>query len=201
MHWIVFLIRNPKFTCARGVLHDNQLVKVEFVRRFMILTVVCAFALVAGTGMKEEEDVFARAVAVNAAGYIVKLKPGLCFIHFTDPDAVGHEFNWGPPELIETFAKVDAALGAVLNVLREANIAESSVIIISADRGGHDKGHSRGTPEDMEIPWIAWGKGVKEHFEITVHVNTCDTAPTMFWLLDVQPCSSLDGVVVRSAFE
>jgi predicted AlkP superfamily pyrophosphatase or phosphodiesterase len=155
----------------------------------------------AGTDMKEEEDVFAHAVAANAAEYIVKSKPGLCFIHFTDPDAVGHEHGWGSPEQIKAFANVDAALGVVLKSIRQASIAESSVIIISADHGGHGKGHSQGTPEDMQIPWIAWGKGVKKHFEITVPVNTCDTAATVFWLLDVQPSSALDGVVVRSAFE
>lgn len=155
----------------------------------------------AGTEMKEEEEVFAKVVAAHAADYIVKNKPGLCFIHFTDPDAVGHEFGWGSPEQIEAFANVDAALGIVLKAIREANIAKQSVVIISADHGGHDKGHNQGTPEDMQIPWIAWGKGVKKHFDITVPVNTCDTAATVFWLLDVQPVSPLDGVVVKSAFE
>jgi predicted AlkP superfamily pyrophosphatase or phosphodiesterase len=154
-----------------------------------------------GTDLKEEGDVFARTVAANAAEYIVKHKPALCFIHFTDPDAVGHESGWGSPEQIEAFADVDAALGVVLQAIRKANIAKQSVIIISADHGGHGRGHSQGTPEDMQIPWIAWGRGVKKHFEITSPVNTCGTAATTLWLLGVKPLMALDGAVVRSAFK
>ena len=69
------------------------------------------------------------------------------------------------------------------------------------DHGGHGKGHSQGTPEDMTIPWIACGQGVKKHFEITAPVNTCDTAATALWLLGVQPIAALDGVPVTSAFK
>ena len=53
----------------------------------------------------------------------------------------------------------------------------------------------------MQIPWIAWGKGVKKHFEITAPMNTCDTAATARWLLGVQPLMPLDGAVVKSAFK
>jgi hypothetical protein len=44
--------------------------------------------------------------------------------------------------------------------------------------------------------WARW-----QHFEISMSVNTCDTAATVLWLLDVQPATPFDGVVVRSAFE
>lgn len=154
-----------------------------------------------GADMKQENNTFARAVAANAAEYIINHEPNLCFIHFTDPDGVGHEFGWGSPEQIQAFADVDAALGVVVKAIRKANLVKRSVIIISADHGGHEKGHEQGTPEDMTIPWIAWGRGVKPHFEITAPVNICDTAATALWLLDLQPVSPLDGTVVTSAFE
>jgi arylsulfatase A-like enzyme len=53
----------------------------------------------------------------------------------------------------------------------------------------------------MEIPWIAWGKGVKQGFTITAPVNTCDTAATALWLLNVSCPPSLDGTPVTSAFQ
>ncbi len=153
------------------------------------------------TNMKKEGNVSARVVAEEAADYIVKHKPNLCFIHFADPDSIGHTFGWGSPEQIKAFADTDAALGVIRKALRRARIEKDSVIIISADHGGHGRGHSQGTPEDMTIPWIAWGKGVNRRSEITVPVNTCDTAATALWLLGVQPLTSLDGVPVFSAFE
>ena len=151
--------------------------------------------------VKKEGNIFARMVATNAARYILSHKPNLCFIHFTDPDTVGHEFGWGSPEQIKAFAEVDAALGMVRRAIEQAGIARHSVILISADHGGHGKGHGQGTPEDMTIPWIAWGQGVKKHFTITAPVNTCDTAATALWLLDVPPMTAMTGTPVTSAFK
>ena len=151
--------------------------------------------------VKKEGNIFAIMVATNAANYIIRHKPNLCFIHFTDADTVGHEFGWGSPEQLKAFADTDVALGIIQNAIRKAGIARRSVIIISADHGGHGKGHSQGTPEDMTIPWIAWGQGAKKRFTITTPVNTCDTAATALWLLGVQPIAALDGVPVTSAFK
>jgi predicted AlkP superfamily pyrophosphatase or phosphodiesterase len=151
--------------------------------------------------VKKEGCIFAKMVATNAANYIVKNKPDLCFVHFTDPDTVGHEFGWGSPEQIKAFADVDAALGIIRRAIQQAGIARHSIIIITADHGGHGKGHVLGTPEDKTIPWIAWGQGVKKHFTITAPVNTCDTAATALWLLDVPPMIAMTGTPVTSAFK
>jgi len=154
-----------------------------------------------GPDVKKEGNVFAKTVGKRAADYIIQHKPNLCFIHLTDADTVGHEFGWGSTEQLKAFAEVDAALGVVVQAIRQAGIANRSVMLISADHGGHGKGHSQGTPEDVKIPWIAWGEGVKPHFEITAPVNTCDTAATALWLLGVKPLTALDGKPVTSAFK
>jgi predicted AlkP superfamily pyrophosphatase or phosphodiesterase len=148
-----------------------------------------------------EDTVLAIYVARNAARYIVDKKPNLCFIHFTDTDNTGHKYGWGSPEQIQAFADVDAALGVVLQAIRDAGIADQSVIIVTADHGGHAKTHGLSIPDDMNIPWIAWGRGVKKHFEITDPVVTYDTAATALWLLDLPRPDVLDGKPVTSAFE
>jgi predicted AlkP superfamily pyrophosphatase or phosphodiesterase len=152
-------------------------------------------------GMIAEDNTFARAVAANAAAYIVKYKPNLCFIHFTDPDAVGHKYGWGSPEQVKAFADVDAALGTVREAIRQAGLADRSVLIITADHGGHKKTHNGNKPADVQVPWLAWGMGVKRHYAITAPVNICDTAATVLWLLDLPRPASLDGTPVVSAFE
>jgi predicted AlkP superfamily pyrophosphatase or phosphodiesterase len=151
--------------------------------------------------VKKEGNVFAKTVAAHAAACIRKGKPNLCFIHLTDPDTVGHTFGWGSPEQRKAFADVDAGLDALLQAIRQAGIARRSVVLISADHGGTGRTHSRGTADDMTIPWIAWGRGVKPHFAITAPVNTCDTAATALWLLGVKPLADMDGTPVISAFK
>ena len=142
----------------------------------------------------------AQTVAGSAAAYIVEKKPNLCFIHFPDPDAAGHKSGWGSPEQKEAFKVSDQALSQILKAVNSAGIADSSVIIISADHGGHDKTHWLDIPDDMEIPWIAWGKGVKKGFAITAPVTTYDTTATALWLLGVAAPAELDGQPVKQAF-
>jgi len=125
----------------------------------------------------------------------------VCFIHLDDPDSAGHKHGWGSPEQIKAFAEVDAGLGVIVTAIHNAGLAETSVVIITADHGGHDKTHGLNIPDDMTIPWIAWGKGVKQNFTITAPVMTCDTAATVLWLLDVPRPPDLDGKPVTSAFE
>jgi predicted AlkP superfamily pyrophosphatase or phosphodiesterase len=151
--------------------------------------------------IKKEGCIAAPVVASNAASYIIAHKPNLCFIHFADPDSVGHQFGWDTPEQKKAFAEADAALGIVMDAIKKAGLDGSSVVIVTADHGGHDKGHGKNIPEDMTIPWIAWGQGVKKDYAITNAVNTCDTAATALWLLDVPPLQPMTGVPVTAAFK
>lgn len=156
----------------------------------------------AGEALEIEASVNpAQTVAKAAAAYIVEKKPNLCFIHFPDPDSAGHKSGWGSPEQKEAFKVSDEALSQVVQALQKAKIDQTSVIIISADHGGHLKTHGENIPDDMIIPWIAWGKGVKKNFTISQAVTTFDTAATALWLLGVPLPTDFDGRPVKQAFE
>ena len=149
----------------------------------------------------KEGTVLTKTVAADAVAYIAAKKPNLCFIHYTDTDNVGHKAGWGSPEQIQAFADEDAGIGAVMTAIRRSGLAASSVVIVTADHGGHAKTHGDNIPDDMNIPWIAWGKGVKKNFTITAPVSICDTAATALWLLDIKLPAEFDGKPVTSAFE
>lgn len=143
----------------------------------------------------------AQAVASTAADYIVAKKPNLMFIHFADSDGTGHEFGWGSPEQKAAFAAEDKALNLVRTAIAKAGIEHDSVIILTADHGGHDKTHGSTRLDDMIIPWVAWGKDVRPGVNLTQRVNTYDTAATALWLLGVPIPNEFDGVPVRAAFK
>ncbi len=145
-------------------------------------------------------EVKAPALARIVAAYIVETKPNLCFIHFADSDSVGHKYGWGSPEQIQSFADVDEGLKIINDAIAFAGIGDSSVVIVSADHGGHDKTHGSKSPEDMTIPWIAWGAGVAKGLAISAPVTTHDTAATALWLLGIAVPVDWDGKPVESAF-
>lgn len=145
-------------------------------------------------------DYHAKIVADTFASYVQDVKPDLCFIHFSDSDGAGHAHGWGSPEQVQAFADEDDALKTVRDALAKAGIDKDSVIILTADHGGHNRTHGSNSPEDMTIPWIVWGQGVKKGFTITAPVTTYDTAATALWLLGVPIPDSFDGKPVTSAF-
>lgn len=154
---------------------------------------------VLGTNRLEKTStVLAHTVAEDAARYICKEKPALCFIHLTDPDDAGHRYGWGSPQQVTALQNVDAALGIVLKALDDAAIAEKSVVIVTADHGGHGRIHGLNVPDDLNIPWIIWGEHVKHGFTITEPVKTYDTAVTALWLLGVASHDTFDGHVISS---
>jgi predicted AlkP superfamily pyrophosphatase or phosphodiesterase len=144
-------------------------------------------------------DYSAKIVSEQAAQYIISRKPHLTFIHFADPDGAGHDKGWGSKEQIQAFADCDNALKVVLNALQKAGIAHKSAIILSADHGGHEKTHGTDSPDDMIIPWIAYGAGIRPRTIITAPVSTCDTAATALQLLNIPLPSNFDGQPVWSA--
>lgn len=89
-------------------------------------------------------------------------------------------------------------------------MTNSSVIIITADHGGHDVINksgatvgTHGTPEtaDVTIPWIAFGKDVRKGYTITAPIVQYDTAATALWLLGVPLPEHFWGRPVTTAFD
>ncbi|HVK05908.1 MAG TPA: alkaline phosphatase family protein [Armatimonadaceae bacterium] len=142
----------------------------------------------------------AKTVAKVAGAYIEATKPNLCFIHFADSDGAGHKYGWGSEEQKKAFADEDDALGTVRSAIEKAGIAKESVVLMSADHGGHGKTHGTRMPEDMTIPWIAWGASVSRGSTVSAPVTTYDTAATALWLLGVPLPTAFDGRPVSGAF-
>jgi predicted AlkP superfamily pyrophosphatase or phosphodiesterase len=157
-----------------------------------------------------QPDDDAKSVAKVFAAEFSKTKPNLTFIHFRDPDTVGHATGAYSPEKVQALKDCDEALTTIKDAVAAAGVLDQSVFILTADHGAHDtknkEGKTVGThgdarPEDVLIPWVVWGKGVKKDFNITAAVVQYDTAATALWLLKVPLPESFWGRPVTSAFK
>jgi predicted AlkP superfamily pyrophosphatase or phosphodiesterase len=139
---------------------------------------------------------------VVIAARVAELIPqgfGLMFVHFPTPDWMGHEYGWLSPEQYSVLFRADEALQTILNALEDAGLRQDTLIIVTADHGGHDTTHGSSRPEDMTIPWIIAGPGVK-HLVLFTQVNTTDTAATVAWALGLPLQPEWDGRPVLEAF-
>nr|WP_305050638.1 alkaline phosphatase [Elizabethkingia bruuniana] len=83
-------------------------------------------------------------------------------MHLDQPDGVGHDIGHRTPAYYEELKKVDARIGKIVQAVKDAGIANETVIIVTADHGGKDKGHGGKSLDEVQIPWVAYGKGVKK---------------------------------------
>jgi arylsulfatase A-like enzyme len=134
-------------------------------------------------GIYDRPGYYCKKVAEEAAQYLITQKPALAFVHFSDPDEVGHAKGWMSPAQEKAIADSDKCLGILYEALERTGLLDDTLIIVSADHGGHNKVHSGAKLIDREIPWIACGPGVREDFVIRTEVSTVDTAATALYAL------------------
>ncbi len=139
-------------------------------------------------------------VVLRALAYLKSEKPHLLFIHFADADITGHLHGWMSPEYLIALQTVDEAVEILLRMMEETKLVRETLLIITADHGGHDFTHGTTLPEDMTIPWIAVGPGVREGYEIPDQVVIYDTAATVLLFLGTPIPAHWDGRPLRSIF-
>jgi Arylsulfatase A and related enzymes len=95
--------------------------------------------------------------------------------------------------------KAMKGLGAIIVALKENGLFDTTLFIVTADHGGHDKNHIGLVIEDYRIPWIAYGPGVVQK-ELTLPMYTMDTGVTAAYALNLPLQPDWDGIPVYEAF-
>ena len=137
----------------------------------------------------------------HSVKYIENEKPDFLFIHFSGVDAAGHGIGWGTSAYYSAIQKIDTQIGQILKAIKEAGMEDNTVVIVTADHGGINKGHGGKTLEEMEIPWIIYGKGVKKGEELTQSIMTYDTAATIAWIFGLKMPQVWIGRPVKAVFK
>lgn len=139
--------------------------------------------------------------ADTAAAIIKEQKPVLTFVHLDEPDHVGHSIGHRTPAYYNEMKNVDARIGKIVQAVNDAGIADQTVIIVTADHGGKDKGHGGKSLDEVQIPWVIYGKGIKQGHELKSTIITFDTAATIARLLGLNTPQSWRGQPIMEAFK
>ncbi|MDD2922306.1 MAG: alkaline phosphatase [Anaerolineales bacterium] len=148
------------------------------------------------------DDFEVHATEAQIAAAAVELIPSdfdLLFIHFPSADLMGHKHGWMTNAQFGALREGDAALGKILAALDENGMRETTLVIVTADHGGHDKTHDGTLIEDYHIPWIVSGPGVIPQ-QLTSSIRIMDTAATTAYALGLPIPPEWDGIPVYEAF-
>lgn len=132
--------------------------------------------------------------------YLRAARPNLLFVHIAEPDYAGHFWGWMSWMYGRAVKTADAAVARLIAASDRAFGAGNYTFLLTADHGGHGRSHGSDRPEDVTIPWIAWGEGVRAGTTLPDGIRTMDTAGTALWLLGITAPDGWTGIPVRDAF-
>lgn len=121
------------------------------------------------------------------------------FLYLGWTDACGHESGWMSPPYLEAISNADACLGRVLAALQRLGRAGETTVLVTSDHGGHERCHGTDSDEDILVPWLLCGPGIRSGHRIAGPVRIYDTCATLAHLLGVPLRPEWDGRVVEEA--
>lgn len=139
--------------------------------------------------------------AEKAIDFFLKEKPALTFIHFDQPDGAGHGIGHDTPKYYEAVEEIDRLIGLLMDAVERGGMMDDTVIILSSDHGGVDKGHGGKSLLEVEIPWIIYGKGIPTKGVLSSSIVTYDTGSTIAYLLGLKQPQFWTGRPVMEAFQ
>jgi len=137
-------------------------------------------------------------VARAAAEHIAKTDFDLLFVYLGFTDTAGHADGWMSRPYIDAIANADRCIAHVLSAFTAKGV-EPNLLILS-DHGGHERSHGTEMPEDMTIPWVMHGPGIRQGNELTEPIRIYDACTTLAALAGLPRAKQWEGRVVREAF-
>ena len=128
--------------------------------------------------------------------YLEQAQPcDFLFEYFGTVDETGGLHGWMTERYLDQIAFVDGLLGKLID-----HLPEDATILVQADHGGHDFGHGTDAKEDMTIPWMIAGPGIRANYEIKEPVSLLKSAPTLARIMGIEASPEWDGHCVDSIF-
>lgn len=143
----------------------------------------------------------ADVTAQMSVEYIKSAKPELFAAIFDQPDGAGHTYGWESQEYMDLLPQLDAQLADIVQAIKDAGIADETLLIVSSDHGGIETGHGGITMKEMQTPVVLWGKGIKKNHKLEQSVMIYDIASTILSASHVPQPQVWIGRPISEAFE
>lgn len=111
--------------------------------------------------------------------YIKEKKPTFFTFYYGLQDEVGHLYGWYSEEYQKCQSEIDNGIGMIIQAVKDAGILDDTIIIVTSDHGGVNKGHGGFTMPELETPFIVYGKNVRKGFEFPEPMMQYDVPATI----------------------
>lgn len=121
-----------------------------------------------------------------ACQYIQEHKPKLMALIFDGADRKGHDIGYDTDEYYQEVERIDGEIGKIISTLKDNNLYNNTIIIVTGDHGGINKDHGGITLNEIENPFIISGPHIKKNYHIDDVMMQYDIAATVADIFDVR---------------
>lgn len=122
------------------------------------------------------------------------------FVHLPNIDFFGHSVGWMSETYIFEMRSTDIQVGRLLDWYAEAEVLDDTLVILTADHGGHDTRHGLAIPEDMNIPLYVAGPDIASGSVIDGDVTIMNVAATVINALGLGvPEAMAEALVIQAS--
>lgn len=143
----------------------------------------------------KEEETLNQAIRL-----IENERPNLLFVHFDEPDGVGHDKGHDTQEYYEELKNVDKKIKAIHQAVVKTGLEENTLFVVVADHGGIDKGHGGKTLSEVEVPWVMAGPSVSQGKVVQSPTIIYDIGPTLARALGIEGNPVWRGKIIQEFF-
>ena len=141
----------------------------------------------AGRACEKKYEEANEKVTSAAIEYITENAPDFAFVYLGWVDEAGHGHGWMSEEYMRA---VKVSFESIERIV--ASLPEEYTVIVTADHGGHGRGHGADIPEDMIIPIFFCGSSFEAGKKLD-GVSIKDIAPTIATLMGAEIPEEWEG--------
>jgi len=135
---------------------------------------------------------------LHVCDYIRTKKPNFLFIQLDEVDGAG---IWMSPKYLDVVAYNDSLVGRIMESIHEAGMDDNTLVMVVSDHGGINGGHGGETPEEVIVPVIFHGNGIKKGYTVRQPVYVYDLAANVALALNLKAPYAWTGRPTFPAFE
>lgn len=132
--------------------------------------------------------------------YLTKEKPTFAFLQLDHVDGAGHQHGHGSEKYLASIAKTDSLIGKIIETMHTAGMDKNTLVILVSDHGGINKGHGGTSDEEITVPILLYGVGIRKGEIITHPTYLYDVAPTAATALKLSLPEACIGRPIMEAF-
>ncbi|MBM4132743.1 MAG: hypothetical protein FJ245_03150 [Nitrospira sp.] len=147
---------------------------------------------------------FRKATSGHGYGHAILSLPHFLVVHLPEAGRAGLAQGRGSKAYRDALKTVDGAMGSILGMYKDLGLLNRTAVfvtVVNSDETGKANGVSKeagaGPPQ---IPWIAWGAGIKSGYAIKAPVSIIDTGATVLRTLGLETHTEWESRAVEEIF-